>query len=107
VQFNYDESFRDGAEQQLKHVAAILKAFPAVKISLGSYTDNTGSEEINASMSQERVEKVKQKLRALGIGRQIVKARGYGVQDPIADNNTWEGRALNRRVSCRIVSVKK
>lgn len=105
VQFVKGTDYREGARQQLENISAILKAFPSVKIRIGGYTDNTGSDEINAKISQDRADKVMQELQSMDIKAQVVKAEGYGPQYPIADNNTREGRALNRRVSCRIVSI--
>ena len=105
VQFVKGTNYREGAVAQMQNIAAILKAYPSVKIKIGGYTDNTGPDHVNERLSLERADKVKQDLGAMGIAGQIVKAEGYGPQHPIADNTTREGRALNRRVSCRIVSV--
>lgn len=106
VQFSKMTTYREGAQQQVSNIAAILKAFPGVKIKIGGYTDNTGSGDINTKLSQDRADKVKKELAAAGVGAQVEKAEGYGPQFPIADNSTPEGRAQNRRVSCRIVSVQ-
>jgi Outer membrane protein and related peptidoglycan-associated (lipo)proteins len=105
VQFTEGTKYRDGAREQLANVAAILKAYPSVAIRIGGYTDNTGTDEVNALISQQRAEKVKQDLSNMGVGEQIIQAKGFGSLHPIGDNNTREGRALNRRVSCRIASI--
>jgi Outer membrane protein and related peptidoglycan-associated (lipo)proteins len=105
VQFTEGTEYRDGATKQMANVAAILKAYPSVAIKIGGYTDNTGPDEVNAYISRQRAEKVKEDLSQMGIAKQIVEAQGFGAQHPIGDNNTREGRALNRRVSCRIVAI--
>jgi outer membrane protein OmpA-like peptidoglycan-associated protein len=74
---------------------------------MGGYTDATGSDEINRKISQKRAEKVAEDLNKLGVGSQVSESEGYGPEFPIADNNTPEGRAQNRRVSCRIVAIDK
>ncbi|XZF14200.1 DUF937 domain-containing protein [Chitinophagaceae bacterium MMS25-I14] len=105
VQFVKGITYRKGAEQEINNIAAILKAYPSVKIKIGGYTDNTGPDAVNVRLSQERADKVNTDLGKAGVSTQLEKAEGYGPQFPIADNTTAEGRAQNRRVSCRIVSV--
>lgn len=107
VQFSKMLNYREGAVQQIRNIATILKAYPAVTIKLGGYTDNTGAADVNKKLSQQRAEKVAASLNTAGAGAQVEKAEGYGADFPVADNTTPVGRAQNRRVSCRIVSVKK
>lgn len=91
------------SEQQLLNISAILKAFPEAKLKLGGYTDNTGSADINKSLSQKRAESVMNQLIALGIAPERLKAEGFGSEFPICpENDTQECRAKNRRVDVRL-----
>lgn len=93
----------DSAEQ-LANIAAILTAYPDVKIKIGGYTDNTGSSEFNMSLSEERAMNVRQELMALGINGDRIEAEGYGETHPVASNDTEEGRAQNRRIDLRVTA---
>ena len=62
------------------------------------YTDNTGKKTANMKLSQSRAESVKAWLVKKGIAADRITARGYGPDNPIADNKTKEGRAQNRRI---------
>ncbi|WP_223747989.1 OmpA family protein [Myxococcus sp. XM-1-1-1] len=82
----------------LDDVAAQLKARPDVAIRIEGHTDNTGPEELNRTLSQERAESVRAYLIKRGIDGKRLEARGYGPSRPIATNDTPEGRGENRRV---------
>ena len=88
--------------EQLNNVAAILKAYPAVKIRLGGYTDNTGDAGANQQLSEARAQNVMAQLTERGIDPTRLSATGYGEENPVADNSTEEGRQKNRRVSIRV-----
>lgn len=90
------------SHEQLSNVAAILKAYPKVKIKLGGYTDNKGNPEANLKLSGERADNVKAELVKLGVDPSRMEAQGYGEEHPVGDNNTEEGRAMNRRISLRV-----
>ncbi len=90
------------SDVQLSNVAAILKAYPKVKIKLGGYTDNTGDPAANLKLSGERANNVMASLVAKGIDASRMEAQGYGEDHPVGDNKTEEGRALNRRISLRV-----
>jgi K(+)-stimulated pyrophosphate-energized sodium pump len=90
------------SQEQLKNIAEILKAFPAVNIKLGGYTDNTGNANANLKLSGDRAKAVKSELASLGIEDKRLEAEGYGQEFPIADNATEEGRSANRRISIRV-----
>jgi len=90
------------SEEQLENVAEILKAYPAVSIKLGGYTDNTGDAAANLKLSSERAQSVKKELSDLGIANSRLESEGYGEEHPVASNDTEEGRAQNRRISIRV-----
>ena len=88
--------------EQVKNMAAILKAFPQVEIKLGGYTDNTGDAKKNLALSGERAKTVKAELVKLGTDAKRIATEGYGQEHPVADNATPEGRAQNRRIDVRV-----
>jgi OmpA-OmpF porin, OOP family len=87
---------------QLKNVATIMKAFPNVKIKIGGYTDNKGSAESNMKLSTERAKSVMAELVKLGTEAPRMEAEGYGIANPVASNDTEEGRQKNRRISISV-----
>lgn len=68
------------------------------RIEIGGHTDSTGPRGLNMRLSRERARSVRQYLLSRGIPPGRLSARGYGPDSPVADNNTDEGRTLNRRV---------
>ena len=90
------------SQEQLKNIAEILKAYPAVHVKLGGYTDNTGSMANNLKLSQDRANSVRVELEKMGIAANRLAAEGYGQEHPVASNDTEEGRAQNRRISIRV-----
>ena len=86
------------SEKMLMKVLNTLNAYPDIKVEIRGYTDNVGNASSNLQLSQRRANAVRYWIIAKGIAPNRVTARGYGEQDPIADNNTKEGRRLNRRI---------
>jgi OmpA-OmpF porin, OOP family len=88
----------------LDTTAASLKQYPELVIEVRGYTDSTGSAAYNLKLSQLRAESVMRYLQQHdGLTNQMT-AKGYGKEDPIADNATKDGRLGNRRVTLHIVS---
>jgi OmpA-OmpF porin, OOP family len=85
--------------EQLNNIAAILKAYPAVQLTIGGYTDNTGDAAANLQLSQQRADNVTAELVKLGVANNRLVAKGYGEEHPVGDNSTEAGRAQNRRIS--------
>jgi OmpA-OmpF porin, OOP family len=92
------------SSDQLNSIATILKACPAVRLTIGGYTDNTGDPAHNLKLSQDRASSVVAQLVALGIAPNRMVPKGYGDQHPVGDNSTDEGRALNRRISMLVTA---
>jgi len=95
-------TLQPASEEQLTNIADILKAYPQVKIRIGGYTDNTGDPAANLQLSEQRADNVMAELINQGIDPARMTAKGYGAEDPIADNSTEEGRQKNRRISLRV-----
>jgi OmpA-OmpF porin, OOP family len=91
----------DSAES-LNSAVATLKRNPEMVIEVAGHTDSRGGREHNLDLSQRRAESVLQYLKEHGVTNKMT-ARGYGEDEPIADNKTAEGRAANRRVGLHIV----
>lgn len=83
--------------QILIRVADQLKACPAARITVNGYTDNASAEGINIPLSVQRASAVAEFLIANGVTRDRVTAKGLGSANPIASNDTADGRAKNRR----------
>jgi outer membrane protein OmpA-like peptidoglycan-associated protein len=82
----------------LAKIAGVLLAYPGLKIQVNGYTDNTGTQQINQELSDQRADAVRDFLVQQGIPSSSVSARGLGESNPVAPNDTAMGRALNRRV---------
>jgi OOP family OmpA-OmpF porin len=70
---------------------------PEARIVIKGYTDSTGPEEYNQKLSERRAQAVYDYFTSKGISGERMKTLGYGESDPVADNSTVQGRALNRR----------
>lgn len=104
VYFEIDRSeLLDRSFVTLNALVEFLTANPSVHIEIGGHTSNTGSEEHNIALSADRARSVMQYVIRKGIQPQRITAKGYGFNQPIADNNSEEGRTLNRRVQITII----
>lgn len=84
------------------NIASILKTYPDVNIMVEGYTDNRGNADSNKKLSRQRAAAVKKRLVAAGIKGNRIKVQGFGDANPVADNETAEGRAQNRRIEVLI-----
>ncbi|CAM2834923.1 OmpA family protein [Vibrio mytili] len=90
----------------LRGVARILVEYPDTSLVIDGYTDSTGRESYNQSLSERRAESVRQFLVGQNVAAGRAIARGYGQRNPICSNKTAEGRACNRRVEIQILPLK-
>ena len=100
VEFDFDkDTVRNIYGGELEAVANAMKAHDDIELVLEGHTDSRGSDAYNQGLSERRVAAVKAALaETYGIPVDRISAAGYGESRPIADNNTDEGRQLNRRV---------
>ncbi len=91
------------SEIELKKLLQFLNQNATVKIEISGYTDNEGSAEHNITLSTNRAKTVYHYLIQHGISSERLKYTGYGFTNPIASNNTEEGKALNRRTEFKII----
>jgi OOP family OmpA-OmpF porin len=82
----------------LDAVVPILEQNPSTKLEIQGYTDNKGSVESNQKLSERRAKSVMDYFVKKGIDKGRLTAKGFGISNPVATNDTPEGRAENRRV---------
>ncbi len=88
----------------LDEIAAILVKFDEIKkVEIAGHTDSQGKDDYNMRLSDDRAKAVRDYLVDAGVDAARLDAKGYGETEPKADNETDEGRALNRRVEFRIL----
>ena len=90
----------------LKTAAADLKQLKAGHVlEIAGYTDNTGDAALNLALSQRRAEAVRGALIKYGVDPDMLVAKGYGEADPVASNDTAEGRLKNRRIEYHVIKA--
>lgn len=100
-------ALKTAATTNLQNLAASMQQNPDTNIMVVGYTDNTGSDTYNQSLSVRRAEAVKFSITANGVSGSRLTTQGKGESDPIADNATETGRSQNRRVEIVIVANEK
>ena len=91
--------------QVLDSVALVINEFEKTYVDVYGYTDSTGSDAYNLSLSKARTGSVASYLESQKVVPQRVITRGMGKSQPIASNDTPEGRALNRRVEIVLIPI--
>jgi outer membrane protein OmpA-like peptidoglycan-associated protein len=103
ILFDIDKSaLRPASQVELQKMATVLNKYPDTNILVEGHTDNTGSDEHNLRLSQERAQSVSNYLATLGVNPTRLTMMGYGESQPVATNDTVDGRQLNRRVQVAI-----
>ncbi|MDE0590841.1 OmpA family protein [Halocynthiibacter sp. C4] len=99
------DSMAPGASQTLDQIAEIMRDCQDVPIEIAGHTDSQGRESMNLSLSQARAEAVLMALMSRRVLTANLTAKGYGETDPIATNDTPEGREENRRIEFTLLSA--
>jgi outer membrane protein OmpA-like peptidoglycan-associated protein len=86
------------ARERLAKVAGILLAYPDMRIEVDGYTDSTGNPMSNEQLSQERAASVQSYMTQQGVSAAAISIHGFGEANPVASNESMEGRQQNRRV---------
>lgn len=89
---------RGDAREALARLSGIVLNYPSLRLMIEGYTDSTGSAELNQSLSEKRAGSVMDYLVKQGLDSNSLASRGFGMDKPVADNATTEGRQKNRRV---------
>ncbi|MFN0088003.1 MAG: OmpA family protein [Blastocatellia bacterium] len=87
----------------LDDAARALTATAEARVEISGHTDNVGEDKMNQALSQRRAESVKKYLTGKGIAADRLSSKGYGPSQPIAENETEEGKARNRRIEFRVI----
>ena len=107
IYFDFDSyDLKPESFTELDRLYKFLVDNPGIKVEISAHTDSKGSDEYNLELSQKRAESVVNYLIAKGTNSDRLVAKGYGETQPIATNDTEEGRALNRRVEMKIVKPR-
>jgi OOP family OmpA-OmpF porin len=103
VNFDFDKAdIRPDAAVILDEAASILNDNPGRNVSVAGHTDSVGADAYNQSLSERRAASVKDYLVGKGVDAGRLTTAGYGESNPIASNDTADGRALNRRVELNL-----
>ncbi len=86
----------------LLNALQVLTEHPEMQVEIQGHSDNIGSNDYNLILSEKRAKVVRDYLFANGINPDRLEAKGIGESDPVADNNTIEGRTLNRRIEFKV-----
>ena len=105
LNINFDNNSVEIKDQYMKNIetfAKILKQNKSLTAAIEAHTDSKGSDAYNQNLSERRAVAVLNELKKLDVASSKLSSRGYGESQPIASNDTEEGKALNRRVTALI-----
>ncbi len=104
ILFDFGKSvLREESYAEMDKIVRMMRANTNMKIELSAYTDAIGSETRNQEVSEDRAASAKQYLMSKNIEGNRITAKGFGKSNPIASNNTEEGRQKNRRVEFKVL----
>jgi outer membrane protein OmpA-like peptidoglycan-associated protein len=91
-------TLKSGAREKLAKISGIMLAHPGLQMQIEGHTDSVGTDDFNQQLSQRRAGMVRDFLVDQGVAASTITARGFGKSQPVASNDTPEGRQRNRRV---------
>jgi outer membrane protein OmpA-like peptidoglycan-associated protein len=91
-------TLKPGAREKLAKISGILLAHKGLTLQIEGHTDSVGSDDFNQQLSERRSDSVRDFLAEEGVAPSAMSARGFGKMQPVASNDTSEGRQRNRRV---------
>ena len=98
----------DDAKAEIKKLSTFMTSYPSTKVTIEGHSDSSGNANYNQDLSERRAKAIAKSLvDEFGVDGTRVDAKGYGEENPIADNNTAEGRKENRRVVAVIENTAK
>ena len=102
IYFDLDQYFiRPDAEVELAKIIDVMIKYPQLKVHIKSHTDSRQTEAYNMRLSNFRAKSTMSYMIKKGVAKERLTAKGYGETEPVADNSTETGRALNRRVEIK------
>ncbi len=104
VKFDFDRAqVREESYSDIKNLADFMQQYPQTSTVVEGHTDSVGTDQYNQRLSERRAQAVREVLvNQYGVESQRVDSVGYGESRPVADNNTEEGRQINRRVEAEV-----
>ncbi|MFM2135631.1 MAG: hypothetical protein RL021_1031 [Bacteroidota bacterium] len=106
--FDFNKSdLKEESKVELNKMVAFLTRNPKLNVEIGGHTDNIGGKAYNQTLSEKRARAVLEYIAANGIPAARLSSKGYGDNQPIADNANESGRAQNRRTEFKIVSINQ
>jgi outer membrane protein OmpA-like peptidoglycan-associated protein len=103
VLFDFNKAtLKPEAKSQLAGVLGVLKDQPGAQVDIAGHTDSVGSDAYNLKLAKARAESVANYLVQNGVPRQNIRTESFGKRQPVASNETAEGRAQNRRVEITV-----
>lgn len=103
ILFGFDSyELTSQARENIREMAQTLKKYEDTNILIEGHTDNIGKEGYNQRLSERRAQAVANYAKSLGVDGSRIETRGYGEEQPVAENATEAGRAQNRRVEVAI-----
>lgn len=104
VFFDFDKAtLQPASYPELNRAVALMKANPIMRVEIAGFTDAQGTDSYNKDLSQRRANAVREYLVRQGVEGSRLTAVGYGEENPVASNDTEEGRAENRRVEFVVI----
>jgi len=91
-------TLKPGAREKLAKISGILLAHPGLTLQIEGHTDSVGGDDFNQQLSERRADTVRDFLAEQGVPASSITAKGFGKTQPVASNDTAEGRQRNRRV---------
>ena len=92
------------SDPTVANLTSIMKCYPAMRVRLEGYTDNTGDSAANKQLSLDRANTIQALLIQGGIDPARISTDGWGDEKPVASNDTEEGRAKNRRTELVVLN---
>jgi OOP family OmpA-OmpF porin len=104
VKFDFDKAqVKEESYGDIKNLADFMKQYPQTSTTVEGHTDSVGTDTYNQQLSEKRASAVREVLvNQYGVEGERVNAAGYGETQPVADNATESGRAINRRVEAQV-----
>jgi outer membrane protein OmpA-like peptidoglycan-associated protein len=91
-------TLKPAAREKLAKISGIVLAHPGLALQIEGYTDSVGSDQVNQQLSERRADTVRDYLIEQGVAGSAITAKGFGKANPVASNDTADGRSKNRRV---------
>lgn len=98
------DKLKSNALNNISQMSSILKKYPENVLTIRGYTDSTGSQAVNQTLSENRASAVREELVRGGVPTSSITVVGMGPQNPVADNKSADGRSKNRRVEIEITA---